>query len=119
MRIIDQDGNEITSPDYSMGYLIADRILIAHHPAVEAVEEQWHYEVIAEYPNGGKDLEKVIDVEAVDASEEWDEYEDVKRFIPYTDEELSEMKSNPKTSLEDRVAELEEAIALLLSGETK
>lgn len=119
MRIIDQNGNEITSPDYSTGKLIVDRILIEHHPAVEAVEEQWHYEVIAEYPNGGKDLEKVIDVEAVDASEEWDEYEDVMRFIPYTAEELSEMKPDSKASLEDRVAELEESIALLLSGETK
>ena len=28
-----------------------------HHEAIEAVEEQGHYEIIREYPNGGKDVE--------------------------------------------------------------
>lgn len=88
MRIFDQNDKEITAPDTEKGRLENDRILIAHHEAITAVEEVGHYEVIAEYPNGGKDVEWVIDVEGVEAQDAWDEYEDILRFIPYTEAEL-------------------------------
>ena len=92
MRILDIDGNEIANPDFSSGYTKEESILIAHHDAIEAVREEGHFEVVAEYPEtGGKDVKWVVDVPAVKAQEAWDEYEDILRYIPYTDEELAEM----------------------------
>lgn len=88
MRILDLGGMEVENPDLSLGYLREEKILITHHPAVEAIAEQWHYETIAEYPNGGKDVKKVVDVPGVEAREAWDEYEMISRYIPYTEEEL-------------------------------
>lgn len=88
MRIIDEDGNELSSVDFTDGYYVTDQIIIAHHPAQEYIPEQWHYEVIAEYPNGGKDVEKVIDVPGQQAREAWDEIEDILRWHWYTAEEI-------------------------------
>ena len=88
MRILNQDNIEVTSPDLSLGYLVEEEIFIKHHDTIEPVEEQWHYETIKEYPNGGKDVEKVIDVPAVQAKDAYDEYETINRYILYTEEEL-------------------------------
>ena len=93
MKILDMDGIEIESPDLEKGYLKEEKIFVQHHEAIEAVEEVWHYETVAEYPNGGKDLAKVVDVPGVEAQEEWDEYEDILRYILYTEEELAEMEA--------------------------
>ena len=92
MKIFDSNNVEIESPNLSLGYLTEDKILIAHHEAVEAVEEQWHYETVAEYPNGGKDVKKVVDVPGVEAKDAWDEYEIIQRYVPYTEEELAAME---------------------------
>lgn len=112
MRIIDKNNIELTRPNLSLGYLKQDKLFIKHHEAIEPVSEQWHYEVIAEYPNGGKDVKKVIDVVGVKAQEAWDEYEDVQRYIKYTDEELAnirkEEQDRPTTS--QRLDKLEEMI---------
>lgn len=90
MRILDENGTELTSPDLEQGHLVEERILIAHHPATQAVPEQWHYETIAEYPGGGKDVEKVVDVPGTAARAAWDEYETILRYTPYTPEELAQ-----------------------------
>ncbi len=120
MRILDENGVEIQSADYDKGYLKEDRILAARHDAVEAVEEQGHYETTAEYPNGGRDVEWVVDVPGIEAREAWDEYEDILRYIPYTAEELAEIERQKAIpTAEERIAELEEALALLLSGVTE
>ena len=47
--------------------------VVVHHDAVQHVEEQGHYEVIAEYPNGGKDVRWVIDVPGVEGHDAYDE----------------------------------------------
>ena len=94
MRILDVNGNEILNPDYSLGYVVEEKLLIVHHDAIEAIEEVGHYEVIAEYPNGGKDVEWVVDVEAVESADSWDEYETIMRYTEYTAEELVE-KNKP------------------------
>lgn len=90
MRILDQNNIELNkdSIDYSKGKTIEDKLFVAHHEAIEAVEEQGHYETLAEYPNGGKDVEWIVDVPAVEAKEAWDEYEDIQRYILYTEMEL-------------------------------
>lgn len=119
MKIIDVDGVEIKYPDLSLGHLEREKVLIARHEAVESVEEKWHYETAAEYPNGGRDVVKVIDVPGVDARDAWDEYEEILRFIPYTEEELKEVEENRKPTLEEQVSELKDALYLILSGVTE
>lgn len=118
MRIIDINGNEITSPDLNLGKMVEEQIFVAHHEAIEAVEEQWHYEVIAEYPNGGKDVKRVIDIPAVEPKDAWDEYETVQRYMPYTEEELAEIEAirNKPTQL-DRI-EAQVAYLAMMTGNT-
>ncbi len=120
MRIIDEYGAEIWQPNLEEGYLKEDRMFIAHHDAVEFLAEQGHFEVIAEYPNGGKDVEWVVDVPGREAKEAWDEYEDILRYVRFTAEELEEIRrQKAEPTPEERIAELEEALALLLSGVTE
>lgn len=94
MRVLDESNNELNEQelDFSKGYLKEEKIFVKHHDAVEEVEEEGHWETIAEYPNGGKDVEWVVDVQAVEAKEAWDEYEDIYRYVKYTDEELKEIE---------------------------
>lgn len=84
MRIIDALGNEITAPNLENGRLIEEQIVKVHHAATEAIEEVFHYVTVAEYPNGGKDIEKVIDIPGVPAREAWDEYETVQRYVEFS-----------------------------------
>lgn len=105
MRIFNEDKTqELTAPDLTAGYLKEDKLLIAHHDAVEGktdaenaatlqaqgisveqVNGTW-YRVVAEYPNGGKDLKRIY---ATEAKEAYDETEKIYVYIPYTAEELS------------------------------
>ena len=114
MRIFDENGIEIESPDLEKGYLKQDSLFIMHHEAVEAVKEQGHWVTIAEYPNGGKDVDWIVDVEAVEAAEAWDEYEDILRYILYTEEELAEREAAQKEAQEKE----QRIEALLASGVT-
>lgn len=100
MRIFDKTGAELTTPDMNKGYLMPDRLLIKHHKAVEAVEEQGHFETVQEYPNGGKDVAWVIDVPAVEAKAAYDEYEEIMRYVEYAANELAAR----------RIAELKELL---------
>ena len=75
MRILDENNIELTEEQINLelGYLRPESIISIHHKAVEEVKEVGHYEVIAEYPNGGKDVIWVIDVPGIEAKEAWDE----------------------------------------------
>ena len=94
MRILDELDNELNTNelDFSKGYLKEEKIFIKHHDAISAVEEQGHYETIREYPNGGRDVEWIIDVPEVEAKEAYDEYEDIRRFVKFTQKELNSFK---------------------------
>lgn len=108
MRILDENNVEITAPDLTLGHLVEEELFFAHHPAVEEVPEQWHYETIQEYPGGGRDVVKVVDVPWVEAKAAWDEYETIRRYVPYTEEELAAMEeARNRPTLEDRVGTLE------------
>ncbi len=91
MRILDKDGNELTTYDSSLGYL-ENETITKHIPAVEGVEELYHYVTVREYPNGGKDVERVIDREGVEAIPEHDEEEEIYRYTLYTEEELARIE---------------------------
>lgn len=83
MKVYNKDKTEeLKKYDLEKGYLIDDKLLIAHH---EAVQEQGHYETIAENEFGGKEVEWKIDVAGVPA---YDEFEDIQVYIPYTEKEL-------------------------------
>lgn len=114
MRILDINDNEVQNPDLDLGYLKSDRIFVAHHDAVEAVKEEYHYETIREYPNGGKDVQKVVDVEAVEPKDAWDEYEDIQRYVLYTEEEYKARHENDNAlTSEQRIATLEATVSEL------
>lgn len=126
VEIYNENMELIENPDLSLGYLKQSTRTV-HHEAVEGVEERWHYETIREYPNGGRDIEKVIDVAGVPAQEAWDEEIPIQIYIPYTQEELDAMEeARNKPTMEERLAALEsenaqlkEALDLLLSGATE
>lgn len=103
MKIYNQNMELIESPNLALGYLKHETVTV-HHEAVEGVEEKWHYETIREYPNGGKDIKKVIDVPGVEAKDAWDEEIQIQIYIPYTQEELDaiEAKKNKPTQA-DRI----------------
>lgn len=113
MRTIDQDGREIAAPDIEAGHLVPERILVAHHDAIEAVEEVSHYEVIAEYEGGGKDVQRVIDIPGIAARDAWDEYEDVYRYVPYTAAERAKMRIEV---LKAQLAETDYAVIKIAEG---
>ena len=79
---------ELKEYDLNLGHLESDT-LVTHVEAVEGVEGKGHYKTVREYPNGGKDVEWVVDVPRVEAVEEHDETEDILVFIPYTEAELT------------------------------
>ena len=99
MKILDETGAVVENPDLTLGYLTDDTEEITHS-AVEGVEEQWHYETVAEYPSGGKDLRKVIDREGVPAQDAWTEQVPIQRYIRYTAEELAAQEEERKKQAE-------------------
>ena len=106
-EIYNENMERIENPDLSLGYL-TDSTRTEHHEAVEGVQEVWHYETVAEYPNGGKDIRKVVDVPGVEAREAWDEEIPIQIYVPFTQEELDRMEAERnKPTTEERVAQLE------------
>lgn len=93
----------IENPDLALGYL-RPGTRTEHHDAVEGVTEVWHYETVAEYANGGKDIRKVVDVPGVKAQAAWDEEIPIQIYVSYTQEELDriEAERNKPTQL-DRI----------------
>lgn len=125
MKVYNENKTEILEIyDLELGYLKYDKIFKEHHEAVPEisaitvemkiaeimasggkVEEIGgkQYEVIEEFPNGGKTVEEIKETPAIPIKEAYDEYEDIKVYIPYTTEQLAERKQQ---KYEDRVVEL-------------
>ena len=120
MDIYDQEGNPVVNFDPKQGWL-EQQTRIHSYEAVDAVEEQGHWETVAEYPEtGGKDVRWVVDVPGVEGQAAREETEIYWLYIPYTEEELAKMEAaRNKPSAEERVQEMEEALELLLSGATE
>lgn len=103
MKIIDKNGSVVENPDLTAGYLAADTEAV-EHPAQDAVEELSHYETVAEYPNGGKDVRKVIDRAAVPAAPAWTEQVPIQRYIRYTAEELARREKEQQEARQQQEA---------------
>ena len=113
MKIIDENGAALENPDLTLGWL-RDETEAVEHPAQEGVPELSHYETVAEYPNGGKDVRKIIDREGVPARDAWTEQVPIQRYILYTAEELAAKEEERKKAeawekLPERVDALETA----------
>lgn len=112
MKILDETGAVMENPDLTLGYLTDDTQPL-EHPAQEAVAEVAHYETVAEYPGGGKDVQRVVDVPGVPARPAWTEQLPIKRYIRYTAEELAAQeearkKAEARDKLPETVAALQE-----------
>ena len=99
MKILDENGAVIESPDLTLGYLISGTEPV-EHPAVAAVPETSHYETVAEYPGGGRDVRRVIDVPGVPGREAWTEQVPVQKYLRYTAEELAAQEEERKKAEE-------------------
>lgn len=123
MRVFNEDKTqELKEYDLTKGYLKDDKLFVKHHEAVEEIQEQWHYEVIAEYENGGKDVEKIIDVPYQVPQEAHDEYEDIYIFIPYTQDELDKINKPSELEILKREQEVtaqavQDLILMMMGGE--
>lgn len=110
MKILDETGAVVENPDLTLGYLTTSTEEVTH-PAVEGVEEVSHYETVTEYPGGGRDVRKVIDVPGVPARPAWTEQVPVQRYIRYTAEELAAQEQAKKDA--EARAKLPETVAAL------
>ncbi len=102
-EIYNENMERIENPDMRLGYLKPGTRTI-HHDAVKGVQEVWHYETVAVYPNGGKDVKKVVDVPGVEEKHAWEEKIPIQIYVHYTKEELDRMEEerNKPTQL-DRI----------------
>lgn len=112
MKIYDENMQRIENPDLSNGWLELKKRTV-EHAAIIGVKEVGHHEVIAEYPNGGKDIAWVIDVPGVEAKEAWTEEVAYQVYHPYTQEELDKMaeptaEEKEKTLLKAQIQALSE-----------
>lgn len=114
MFVLDAGFREVEEPDEALGSLSFEEARVTHRWVVDA-DEQGHWEVIAEYENGGKDVEWKVDEPerghwetrlaggaAIDPfpgaiPDDWphdQEVPDVFQYLlytPYTEEELAEI----------------------------
>lgn len=105
MKIIDENGVEVTeAPDLTLGRLVDD-VEIVHHEATAAVKKVCHYVTTKTYPNGSAEVEEVVDVAPVTAKPAWDETVPIQRYIKYTQDELDEQAEAKKKAEEAAAAE--------------
>ena len=128
MKIYDTQWNVIENPDLEKGYLEEIQRLITHRYIISQ-KEIGHFEVVKEYPNGGKDVAWVIDTPEEgkwvtydennneiecnniipdDAPHEQDinDYEIVYSYILYTEEELAQIAEEEARALEPTVEDM-------------
>lgn len=112
MKVYNQEKTkELMEYDLNLGRLEEDKIFKEHHeatPFVAAVSAEENanrarengiivrefegkfYKVIKTYDNGGEDCEEITAMPEHEAQDAYDEYEDIRVYIPFTAEELEE-----------------------------
>lgn len=94
MKVYNQDKTQILETyDLNLGKLVNDIITI-NQPEIAEIKEQGHYVTLAEYPNGGKDVEWVVDIEGVAYQPAKTYEENILVYIPFTQNELLNLKAN-------------------------
>lgn len=90
MKVYNQSKTEILQEyNLSLGKLVDDTIEI---PEVSAIEEQYHYETTQVFPNGGREIAKIVDVEGREYQPA--HTEEILVYIPYTQQELEQIELN-------------------------
>ncbi|WP_291630646.1 hypothetical protein [Clostridium sp.] len=100
MKIYNENKTQILNEndlDLTNGYLVEDYIEIQHEE-VPYVKEQYHYEVVKEYDNGGKDIVKIIDIKGQEHKDAYIEKEPIQVYKLKTQamlnaEKIAELKS--------------------------
>lgn len=111
MKIVDENGVELTvEPDLTLGRLVDD-VEIVHHDAIAGVQQVSHYVPIEHLANGSTIVEEVIDVPGVEPKPAWDETVPIQRYIKYTQDELDEQARQQEH--ETKMAQLPETLAAL------
>lgn len=111
MKIIDENGVELTeAPDLTLGRLVDD-VEIVHHDAIAGVQQVSHYVPIEHLANGSTIVDEVIDVPGVEPKPAWDETVPIQRYIKYTQDELDEQARQQEH--ETKMAQLPETLATL------
>lgn len=117
MEIYNKEKTEIIqNPNLELGYLMDDT-KITYLPKVDPVEEVGHYEVITEYGNGGQDVEYVVDIPASEGREASIITEQIKVYIPYTEDELNDI--NKKKHIAQLENEIENVKHMLSESDYK
>lgn len=81
----------IENPNLKLGFLKEDK-LITKIDEIPYVAEEGHYEIVREYPNGGKDIKWVVDVEGQEYVPEIEQVEEILIYVPYSKKELEELE---------------------------
>lgn len=111
MKIIDENGVELTeAPDLTLGRLVDD-VEIVHHDAIAGVQQVSHYVPIEHLANGSTIVDEVIDVPGVEPKPAWDETVPIQRYIKYTQDELDEQARQQEH--ETKMAQMPETVAAL------
>ena len=111
MKIVDENGVELTSePNLTLGQLVDD-VEIVHHDAIAGVQQVSHYVPIEHLANGSTIVEEVIDVPGVEPKPAWDETVPIQRYIKYTQDELDEQARQQEH--ETKMAQMPETVAAL------
>lgn len=111
MKIIDENGVELTGePDLTLGRLVDD-VEIVHHDAIAGVQQVSHYVPIEHLANGSTIVEEVIDVPGIEPKPAWDETVPIQRYIKYTQDELDEQARQQEH--ETKMAQMPETVAAL------
>lgn len=111
MKIVDENGVELTvEPDLTLGRLVDD-MEIVHHDAIAGVQQVSHYVPIEHLANGSTIVEEVIDVPGVEPKPAWDETVPIQRYIKYTQDELDEQARQQEH--ETKMAQMPETVAAL------
>lgn len=111
MKIVDENGVELTGePDLTLGRLVDD-VEIVHHDAIAGVQQVSHYVPIEHLANGSTIVEEVIDVPGVEPKPAWDETVPIQRYIKYTQDELDEQARQQEH--ETKMAQMPETVEQL------
>ena len=108
MKIIDENGIELTGePDLALGRLVDD-VEIVHHDAIAGVQQVSHYVPIEHLANGSTIVEEVIDIPGVEPKPAWDETVPIQRYIKYTQDEQARQQEH-----ETKMAQMPETVEQL------
>lgn len=123
MRVFNQEKTqELTTYDLSNGRLVGDTITTTIQ-AVQGQEEVGHYEVVATYPNGGQDVEWIIDQPYIEAQPQREETEQIQVYIPFTVEEQAQYdQARYENLVESKIRAkytLSQELAILRQRDTK